>query len=184
MRKFPKPREFHLVRSLIFFGWALAGIVGAAPLPGQVQPLPTVSEAQLQGPPVSPRGAFLRSLVLPGWGQAYVGAHGRGAVYFTMATGSIWMAYVASRQLDDAREGQEFLRAVGILDQEEDSEFVQARARHLEDWVALSVFLMFFSGADAYVAAYLSDFDERTGVRRGPDGSLRMQDTIPLGQRR
>ena len=130
---------------------------------------------------MSPRGAFLRSLVLPGWGQAYVGAHTRGAVYFSLVGGSLWMTYVARRQLEDARAEQEHLRAAGILpDDEGDSGFVEARGRHFEDWVALSVFLMFFSGADAYVAAYLADFDERIGVWPGPEGTVQLRVDLPL----
>ncbi|MEX2584142.1 MAG: DUF5683 domain-containing protein [Gemmatimonadota bacterium] len=168
------------MRGLIYLGGALI-VLSGAPLAGQVQPAEPAVGVEAEGPSVSPRGAFLRSLVLPGWGQAYVGAHGRGALYFTMATGTIWMTYVANRQLGDARKQQEFLRAAGEADLEEDTEFVEARARHLEDAVALSLFLMFFSGADAYVAAYLADFDERIGVRRGQDGSLRLQANIPLG---
>ena len=157
------------------------GLLTTGPLTAQ-EPAPAAAEVPV-GPSVSPRGAFLRSLVLPGWGQAYVGAPGRGAVYFAMTGGSVWMSYVARRQLQDAREQQEWLRGVPGLefDPTLDSEFVQARARHFEDWVALSLFLMFFSGADAYVSAYLADFDERMGVRPGADGSLRFEARIPVG---
>ena len=168
-------------------------LLGVAPLLAQEpaqEPAPTTPEIEY-GPPVSPRGAFLRSLVLPGWGQAYVGATGRGAVYFTMASGSVWMSYVARRQLHDARAQQEWLRTAPLPDPDpdpgadlpldQDSEFVQARARHFEDWVALSVFLFFFAGADAYVSAYLADFDERIGVRPGADGALRFEARLPVG---
>jgi Family of unknown function (DUF5683) len=154
-------------------------LLAAPSLHGQQPPVAQPDSLEFEGPPVSPRGAFLRSLVLPGWGQAHVGAYGRGAVYFTLAGGSFWMTYVARRELEDARLQQDRLREAG-LDDDEDTEFVQARARHFEDWAALSIFLMFFSGADAYVAAYLSDFDERIGVRRGPAGDLRLQVDLPL----
>lgn len=157
------------------------GLLTTVPLDAQ-EPTSVAPEVEV-GPPVSPRGAFLRSLVLPGWGQAYVGSPSRGAVYFAMASGSVWMSYVARRQLQDARQQQDWLRSAPGLDFDPtiDSEFVQARARHFEDWVALSLFLFFFSGADAYVAAYLADFDERMGVRPGADGSLRFEARLPVG---
>jgi hypothetical protein len=40
-------------------------------------------------------GAFLRSLILPGWGQAAVNQPVRGAFYFTMEATSLWMVYKA-----------------------------------------------------------------------------------------
>ncbi|MQA89113.1 MAG: hypothetical protein GEU90_02580 [Gemmatimonas sp.] len=168
------------MRTAIVVG-ACALLLSTPALNGQQEPVDQPESPEFEGPPVSPRGAFLRSLVLPGWGQAHVGAYGRGAVYFTLTSSSLWMTWVARRELEDARAEQDRLREPGAIEGEDDTEFVQARARQFEDWAALTVFLMFFSGADAYVAAYLSDFDERIGVQRGPDGSLQLQVNIPLG---
>jgi hypothetical protein len=148
--------------------------------PATAQDPPGVIPAPLpEGPAFSPRGAFLRSLVLPGWGQAYVEAPGRGAIYFALAGGSAWMAYIARSQLRDARAEQAFLRETGRIELDEETEFAIARSRHFEDWAALSIFLVFFSAADAYVSAYLADFDERIGVRPGPDGALRIEAQFP-----
>jgi hypothetical protein len=130
--------------------------------------------------PYSPRGAFLRSLVLPGWGQAYVGAPVRGAVYFALASGSYLMSYVARSQLRDARREQDWLRESGQIAPDAETEFALARARHFEDWAALSIFLMFLSGADAYVSAYLVDFDEHIGVRPGEARTLRIEAKLPV----
>ena len=75
----------------------LAGQVpGAAATTGDSIPPP-------RPPAFSPRGAFVRSLLVPGWGQAHVGASTRGAVYFALSASSLWMTYVSSRQLADAR---------------------------------------------------------------------------------
>lgn len=153
-------------------------------LSGQVAPPPpppaqeSAEEVEL---PYSPRGAFLRSLVLPGWGQAYVDAPARGAIYFSLASGSAWMAWVARRQLADARREQHWLRQNGELGLTEETDIAVSREGQFEDWAALSIFLFFFAGADAYVSAYLADFGDRIGVQPGADGALRIQTTIPVG---
>jgi hypothetical protein len=133
------------------------------------------------GPPVSPRGAFFRSVLIPGWGQTYVGAPGRGVVYFTLFAGSAYMSYVSRRQLYDARQQEDWLHEIGELKEDEDSGFVLAREQQFEDWAALSIFLLFFSGADAYVAAYLSDFDDRIGISAADANSLEFRVSLPLG---
>ena len=159
----------------------------APTLSGQVPPPPppTVEEAAEEaGPPYSPRGAFFRSLVLPGWGQAYVDAPARGAVYFSLASGSVWMAWVARRQLSDARREQYWMRQTGEIGPTDETNIAVSREQQFEDWAALSVFLFFFAGADAYVSAYLLDFGERIGVQPGADGQLRIQTMIPVGPRR
>jgi hypothetical protein len=91
------------------------------------------------------------------------------------------MSYVSRRQLLDARRARGWLIATGQIEAGEDTDFAIARARHFEDWAALSIFLFFLAGADAYVAAYLADFDERIEVRPGPDRSLRFDFRIPIG---
>jgi hypothetical protein len=159
----------------------------AEPIRAQVVPDTTVTtepEEELEGPPVSPRGAFFRSLILPGWGQAYAGAPGKGAVYFGLAGSSVWMSYVSRRQLADARREQFWLRERGEIGPTERIGIVEAREQQFEDWAALTVFLFFLSGADAFVSAYFSDFDERIGVQPAADGSLRLQAGFPLGPSR
>ena len=56
--------------------------------------------------PVSPRGAFLRSMVLPGWGQAAFGATVRGGVYFAGWAANGFMNFRNFKRLDAARERQ------------------------------------------------------------------------------
>ena len=53
---------------------------------------------------VSPRGAFLRSAVLPGWGQRYQGARNRGYMMFALAAASIGTAVWAEGVYLDARQ--------------------------------------------------------------------------------
>lgn len=167
---FAGPRAHWMRRSALLLALFLLGS-GAVMAQVPEQTVPAVSQ-ELE---VSPTGAFFRSLVLPGWGQAYVGAPVRGAVYFGLTGGSLWMSYLTRKQLQDARREQEWSR----IGQEAETEFAISRERQFEDWVALTLFLMFFSGADAYVAAYLSDFDERIGVFPTPNGALRMEFSLP-----
>lgn len=150
-----------------------------------VPPAPaSVDTAASPGSSISGRGAFVRSLVLPGWGQAYVGAPGRGAIYFALEAGSAWMAYKSYQQLSEARDAQAWLRQAGRLGENETLDVVESREAQLEDWLAISIFLLLFSGADAYVTAQLADFDEHVGVRPVMDGGAGLELRVPFGPRR
>jgi hypothetical protein len=130
---------------------------------------------------ISPRSAFLRSLVLPGWGQSSIGAPGRGAVYFALESGSLWMVYKSGQKLQEARELERVRHADGTLAPEATLGLVKARRNEREDWITLSVFWFFFSGADAYVAAHLRDFDTHVEVQPGPVGGTQLRVNVPLG---
>ena len=130
---------------------------------------------------ISPRGALLRSFAIPGWGQTYAQAPGRGAVYFGMEAASLWMVYKTARQLSAARERDNWLRERNQTPDEPPSELTRARAQQFEDWVTLAVFVALFSGADAYVTAQLSDFAEQVRVRPGAGSSLEVGVGIPTG---
>ncbi|HEX2191052.1 MAG TPA: DUF5683 domain-containing protein, partial [Longimicrobiaceae bacterium] len=132
---------------------------------------------------VSPRGAFLRSLVLPGWGQSAVGSPGRGAVYFALETASLWMVYKSQRKLHYARRNQSYLREIGELEEDQQTGLVNSREEQMEDWITLSGFLLLFNAADAFVAAHLVDFDERIGVVPGRTGGAELRVTLPVGRR-
>jgi len=118
---------------------------------------PSDSEAEdTSGRPVSPMGAFFRSLVLPGWGQAAVDQPVRGAFYFAMEAGSLWMLFSTNAKLEAARRaGNEHL--------------AELRSDQREDWIVLAVFWALFSGVDAWVSAHLWDFEG--AVVPPPDGS-------------
>jgi hypothetical protein len=113
-------------------------------------------------------GAFFRSLVLPGWGQASVGQPVRGAFYFTMEAASLWMLFKAQAKLDAAeRAGDEDLAA--------------ARQEQKEDWIVMAVFWALFSGVDAWVSTHLWGFEG--AVVPPPDGSpgVAVQYSVPVG---
>lgn len=124
---------------------------------------------------------MIRSFLLPGLGQAYVGAPGRGALYFGLEAASLWMVYKSSRALSAARGQEAFLRERGELAQGNRLPLARSRAQQVEDWITLSVFWALFAGADAYVSAQLLDFGEHLGVSPDGDGAVRFQATLPLG---
>lgn len=152
-------------------------------------------------PRVSPAGAALRSMIVPGWGHAAVGAYTRGAFYVLADASTAWMLFKTWVFLDRAR-GLEARRvedvrrraaAQGITDPDsilaaidEDPTLQDARALvdsrrgQLEDWIALGVFLFFLGGADAFIAAHLADFPAPVAVNSGPDGRVELRLSVPL----
>lgn len=138
------------------------------PVSSSVQALDTDSAGV--SPPVSPMGAFFRSLVLPGWGQVSVDQPGRGAFYFAMEAGSLWMLLKTNAKLNAARSADPL-----------DEDLVGLREEQFEDWATLAVFWALFAGVDAWVSAQLWDF---TGeVVPPPDGSpgAAFRYSIPVG---
>lgn len=150
-----------------------------APPVAPAQPAPVVADSSH----ISARGAFLRSLVLPGWGQAYVGSAGRGVIYFSLEAGTLWMNYKTRRQLAAAREREHWMRETGQLGETERYSLLEARRSQAQDWFTLSLFMLLVSGADAYVAAQLGDFNQHIGVTPAPDGSVQLQVSVPLHHR-
>ena len=130
---------------------------------------------------ITPKGAFLRSLVLPGWGQSELGMPGRGGVYFALEAGSLWMLWKSGEKLQEARELETIARETGQIGIDDKHPLVRDRENQREDWLTLSIFWLFFSGADAFVAAHLQDFDVHVNAVPRPDGAMEVQATIPVG---
>jgi hypothetical protein len=142
---------------------------------------PPVTDSLQKRYRISPRGAFFRSLVLPGWGQSSIGAPGRGAVYFALESGSLWMVYKADQKLQEAKRLETARHADGSLAEGQSSGLVRARRNEREDWITLSVFWFFFSGADAFVSAQLRDFDTHVDVQPAREGGAQVMVSIPVG---
>jgi hypothetical protein len=104
-------------------------------------------------PPLSPGGAFIRSLVIPGWAQAELGAEARGALYFFAEAFSLFMVARTQIRLSHAERNLP-----------EDDPLVQGRRQQREDWIAMAVFWSFFAAADGWISVHLYGFDERTGL--------------------
>ena len=156
-----------------------------SPAPVRAQEPVAAAEPVLEQPADTARpsaqAALFRSLVLPGWGQAYVGAHGRGAFYFALESGSLWMVYKSSRSLAAARALEREMRENGALGQDQRLALARSRAQQVEDWITLSIFWALFAGADAYVSAQLADFAGHVGAAPGADGEMRLQVRMHVG---
>ena len=105
---------------------------------------------------VRPMGAFLRSLLVPGWGQAATGRRVTGALFAT------WEGVAAMMTLK-ARSELRFL-------EETRSTIVVAKRQEVQDWLVLWIFNHLFSGAEAFVSAHLQDFPKDLKIRAFPGG--------------
>lgn len=71
--------------------------------PPSVVKMPETDSLALRRFP-SPGGAFLRSVLVPGWGQAAYGAYFRGGVYFAAEAGSWYMLLKTVAKLGEAKD--------------------------------------------------------------------------------
>lgn len=178
-------------------GLLIAGFFAATPGAGQEELTAVpVDSLGLGGPGVSPGGAFLRAVLLPGWGHASIGSYNRGAVYFAAEAATAFGLVKTRLRLSEARERLDLQRAfrretllrTGITDPEElaaaleEDEglqelrgLVEARRQQQEDWAALGIFLLLLSGADAYVSAHLKDFPTPLELNAASAGGGRME---------
>ena len=105
---------------------------------------------------IRPMGAFLRSLLVPGWGQAATGRHVTGALFAT------WEGVCAMMALK-AQSEMHYLRTTR-------SGNLGAKRQEVQDWTVLWVFNHLFSGAEAFVSAHLQDFPKDLKIRAFPGG--------------
>ena len=115
---------------------------------------------------IGPGGAFWRSLVLPGWGQAATGRHVSGALFTT------WEGVTAMMTLKARREANYLSRIGGTG--------LKLKRQEVQDWTVLWVFNHLFSGAEAYVAAHLQDFPKDLKIQVVPGG---IAVSLPLPRR-
>jgi len=202
----------------------LAGTVSAQVPPVQVPPGQAPPTAQVPvGDTVmvadtipedgaTPRGAFARSLIVPGWGHFSIGAHRRGLVFVALQ-GSSWFMLVktltklnrANDNLDTyegiARDSLNTLiasdsaAAARLADEIafEDAlaahpsvadarGLVNARTEQRQDWLTYTLFFTMASAVDAYVAAYLRDFPVDAEISAQRDGSVGLRLSMPVGR--
>ena len=114
-------------------------------------------------PGVGPMGAFWRSFLIPGWGQAVTDRQMTGAAF------AAWEGVTAMMTLKAQQEANYF--------QSIHSANLQLKRQEVQDWLVLWIFNHLFSGAEAYVSAHLRDFPPDLKVRAFPGG---IGVTIPL----
>lgn len=177
----------------------------AAPSSPPIVRFPAVQEDTSATTTVSPGGAFLRSLAVPGWGHAAIGSYGRAGFYFVTSAGVGWMLFKTLHFLDAAQEQRDLvereveagLERKGITDPEilarrvdEDPRvqgirsLVDSRSQQREDWTAFGIFWLLLNATDAFVSAHLTDFPEPVeidvrGAAARSGGELRI--SVPVG---
>ena len=105
---------------------------------------------------VHPMGAFWRSFLIPGWGQAATGRHTTGAVFV------VWEGVTAMMTLKAQQEAN-YLKQTGSAN-------LRGKRQEVQDWLVLWVFNHLFSGAEAYVSAHLQDFPADLRIQAYPRG--------------
>jgi hypothetical protein len=150
-------------------------------------------------PPISPKRAFLYSFVAPGYGQSTLDRPIAGSFFFAAEVAFIALATKAAYDLRFARaheadslvttyafnpDGTVKTDSLGRLvgatyaTNRYDSDRVQARKKHLEDYYALILANHLIAGAEAYVSAQLWDLPEHVSIRALPFGAV-LSATIP-----
>jgi hypothetical protein len=196
--------------SLIAPSVALGQVTDTLPPPPAAPPvLPPLVVDTVGGPlitippraPISPRSAFFRSLLIPGYGQIGLDRSVAAGVYALTEVVGVGMARKSMLDLREARRAPvdsavlAYRRnpATGqlVLDAEtgqpipesfvinDVSGRVRARRTHLEDWIAVLIFNHLFSAADAFVAAHLWDFPVQVGAAVVPGREARITASLP-----
>ena len=140
---------------------------------------------------MTPRKAFLTSLLLPGYAQTVFGRDRAAMLFSVVEIGSIGMARKAAQDLAEAKGLPhdsvvatyriDPTTGLAVIDPKTGlpvpetwvasrytPDRIKARRTHYEDWIAAIIFNHLVSGADAYVAANLWDFRANIGVVASP----------------
>ena len=144
-------------------------------------------------PPISPKRAFLYSLLVPGYGQSVLERPIAGSLFFAaevtwiaLATKSAFdLQYARAHQTDSLvttyafnQDGTVKTDSLGRLvgatyaPNRYAPDRVAARKKHLEDYYALIIANHLLAGAEAFVSAQLWDVPEHVSIRALPFGPL------------
>lgn len=119
-------------------------------------------------PPLSPRRAFLGSLLLPGYAQSLLGRDKTGTLIVAFESAAIFMIRESAANLREARRNVADSVIISYVDAQGNPAvrwqrtpfsraLVRSREEQLEDWIAVLVGNHLFAAIDAYVAAHLWD---------------------------
>jgi hypothetical protein len=114
----------------------------------------------------SPMNAFLRSFLLPGWGQAKLDRKLTAGIFV------VWEGVTLGMSLKTRHE-LAYLRRTG-------SERADDKRRQHEDWLVLLGFNHLFAGLEAYVSAHLSDFPRDLQLHAEPGRGVGASYSIPF----
>ena len=164
-----------LMMPIVMAGFWLAPAIGAQELNAP----PTAAQQDTLGPfgefpdqavpamqrPVSPMGAFWRSFLIPGWGQAKLNRKLSGGLFIAVEGISLGMIIKMDHQL-------KYL-------QRTNDPSAEAKEQQKEDWMAILVFNHLMSGLEAFVSAHLWDFPDDLQLQ-GVPGAYGAQVTVPI----
>jgi hypothetical protein len=146
------------------------------------RPAPTdTSTRPIPAPPLSPRRAFLYSMLLPGYSQSILGRPIAGAMFALSESIAISMLRESKADLNEARRLRtDSLVVVGVdasgnpitARSAYTDELVSARRGHVEDWVAFLLANHLFAAADGYVASHLWDLPAQVSVLPSASGTV------------
>lgn len=162
----------------------------------------------------SPRGAFARAMLIPGWGHIYVREYRRAGIYFVLQGASWYMLGRTLYRLNDVKERDDRLTVLArdslanviltdparawalsdpaayeaaLLDYpglRNARSLVRARTEQRQDWITYTLFFTFAAAVDAYVTAHLKDFPGEVQTLPAVDGGVTLQLRVPVGGRR
>lgn len=151
---------------------------------------------------ISPGGAFLRAVLVPGWGHAAIGSYGRAGFYFMLETATAYTLVRTRLRLSEARDRASFRESAvlaglaregitdpveiqSLLDQDpflgQINDLVESREGQQEDLIAFGIFLLVLTGADAYVSAHLARFPAPIEVDAAPTDDGRFEFGLSVG---
>jgi len=117
-------------------------------------------------PPVTPMGAFWRSLLIPGWGQAKLGRRTAGAFFMGFEGVALGMTLTTTSQLN-------YLKATG-------SGSVDSKSQQQQDWLVLLGLNHLLAAMEAYVSAHLWDFPGDLSIQAAPNGGVSGAVSVPV----
>ena len=186
-----------------------AGVLGPAEPALSQEVVSDTAAADSVARGVSPRGAMLRSMLVPGWGQTAAGSTRRAAVFFTLRGTSAWMIFKTLGRLNEVRGVEtrlvslatDSLNALIATDSlaakrlgdplafaaavdsfpglDRTRGLVRSREQQRQDWIAYTIFFTLLDGIDAYVNAHFRDFPVSIDTQPAPGGGGRVTLTIP-----
>jgi hypothetical protein len=111
-------------------------------------------------------GAFWRSLLIPGWGQARLGRRTAGALFLAAEGVSLGMVLSTSSQLKYLEDAN--------------SSSVDSKSQQQQDWLVLLGLNHLLSAMEAYVSAHLWDFPGDLSIQAAPHGGVAGAVTVPV----
>lgn len=135
-----------------------------------VPAVPVRDTARARARPLGPKGAFLRSFLLPGWGQIQLDRKLSAGLFIAWEGVTLGMTIQKTIELNDLKR------------QNADPQAIKDKRNAREDWIVLLVFNHLAAGVEAFVASHLADFPEDVKLRAVPmaTGATGFGLTVPV----